>query len=815
MRIRRVTKRDGRSVPFDKVKIAAAVRRAQAAVGADDERAALDVADIVELALTRRYVGERTLVPSGGEAVPGIEEIQDLVEQALIELGHAAVAKAYILYRDRRARVRAALDSRSDAFRETTLRDSTLRDSTSTGTGGSPRPEDLASSDAPRTLRGPRVQVSGGFEAWKKSRITAALMDEADVPRDRAEDVASRVEERVFALGVKLLSTALIRELVDNELVELGLSAALRRQRPVGLPRHDLRRIVGPRENDRVTRERGDATSAGSGADVCDRVAGEILRRFALEDVLGATSAERHLSGEFFVEDLEHPHQALETSVPCDLLMRGEPTARSGFEMLEDVGDLLRGVSRGVVIEDPTSLCASLARVKGGALSSFLAGLGGVARAAGRRVDLSFSPATTRSTAAKLLGAGPAPASAVLARLCEDLGALEDEGRLRALPRVFLDAGEIVRLAQSSPALARVLDVHLSRGRVVPTWSSARARFAAPTLRRGPRERGVLHCGGAVAINLPRAARRAGPWREDALLENLAQTIESALDALHALREFQRQGPARANEMRGRTSYALVPVGLREALRWLADGELRAEQGARVLAFLVEATERFAAARNLSVTLAAVHGERAASRLCELDRDLFPLAQPLLFDDLRDAHGGAPAGASSSRRARGEPYGQGFELSAVDPGPASSAGVLGSGLAAVLSSLDCGALEPPSILRALSSGPASLAHPCLDALDKLERTRARLRAGAHALYALPRAGDDDSSPTQDGERGGVAESPDAHDLDEPGVPAACAADAGTLYPDEMAASAPLPSLSGHSTISTRHADRGETSRLES
>ena len=92
MRIRRVTKRDGRSVPFDKVKIAAAVRRAQAAVGADDERAALDVADIVELALTRRYVGERTLVPSGGEAVPGIEEIQDLVEQALIELGHAAVA---------------------------------------------------------------------------------------------------------------------------------------------------------------------------------------------------------------------------------------------------------------------------------------------------------------------------------------------------------------------------------------------------------------------------------------------------------------------------------------------------------------------------------------------------------------------------------------------------------------------------------------------------------------------------------------------------------------------------------------------------
>ena len=92
MKIRLVRKRDGREVPFDKHKIAAAVARAQSAVGDEDAQAAADVADIVELALARRYLGERTLVPSVSEALPGIEEIQDLVEQALIELGHAAVA---------------------------------------------------------------------------------------------------------------------------------------------------------------------------------------------------------------------------------------------------------------------------------------------------------------------------------------------------------------------------------------------------------------------------------------------------------------------------------------------------------------------------------------------------------------------------------------------------------------------------------------------------------------------------------------------------------------------------------------------------
>ena len=38
---------------------------------------------------------------------PTIEDIQDAVEKILIENGHAKVAKAYILYRDERARKRA------------------------------------------------------------------------------------------------------------------------------------------------------------------------------------------------------------------------------------------------------------------------------------------------------------------------------------------------------------------------------------------------------------------------------------------------------------------------------------------------------------------------------------------------------------------------------------------------------------------------------------------------------------------------------------------------------------------------------------
>lgn len=745
MKIRRIEKRDGRAVPFDKQKIAAAVARAQAAVGENDPQAANDVADIVEMALARRYLGERTLVPNQGETLPGIEEIQDLVERALVELGHAAVAKAYILYRDRRAQIRAALESRSDALR-------------------AEQASDVDPAKRSVGTRGPRVQVSGGLETWRKSRIVAALMDEADLPRTSAEEVAARVEERVFALGVARLSTALIRELVDNELVELGLSKALRRQRPVGLPRHDLRRIVGAR--------RGDPAQQGSvnSADVNDRVAAEILRRYALEDVLTERVAEQHLSGEIFVEDLERPHQALTSAIPCDLLVRGEPSARAAFEMLDDLGDLARSASQGIVLEDPLALGTLLSRsARGGGLGAFLAALSGLARASKKRIDLSFAPGQPRASSVSN-ARGPstnAPSNAAfLQRLVEELAALEDDGRVRAMPRVYLDSRDLLRLCDvASPSFLRNLDALLARGQVVPTWTSGRTRCVGPALRRNPRERGVLHCGGSVALNLPRAARRAGPWREDALLENLATQVESALDALACLREFQRADEARAFPMRGRVSYALAPVGLREALRWLGDGEIRPEQGTRVLAFLVEATSRFAAARGLVVALTPAFGERAAARFAELDPQLFHTAQPLLFE----------SALPSSAAQRGEPYSTGFELAPVDPGLASDGATLAPAEVALVEALDCGVLHPPSILRTTTARANATPHPALDTLEILERARTRQREGAPALYALPPA-------PKEFEIGDVSDAMPFDSNDDPNdlAPARTAA---SLYPD--------------------------------
>ena len=88
-----VQKRDGNVEAFDGERIVAAIAKAQEAIGEHDAAFAQQcAAHVIE------QLGPR----------PGVEEIQDVVECALVEAGRADLAKAYILYRQRRADVRRA-----------------------------------------------------------------------------------------------------------------------------------------------------------------------------------------------------------------------------------------------------------------------------------------------------------------------------------------------------------------------------------------------------------------------------------------------------------------------------------------------------------------------------------------------------------------------------------------------------------------------------------------------------------------------------------------------------------------------------------
>ncbi len=89
IKIAQIRKRDGRVVDFDQEKITKAVWAAAQAVGGRDRRLAQRLSNRVVAMLEEKFPRE----------IPGVEDVQDLVEKVLIEEGHARTAKAYILYR--------------------------------------------------------------------------------------------------------------------------------------------------------------------------------------------------------------------------------------------------------------------------------------------------------------------------------------------------------------------------------------------------------------------------------------------------------------------------------------------------------------------------------------------------------------------------------------------------------------------------------------------------------------------------------------------------------------------------------------------
>ena len=93
----RVTKRDGTIAEFDIAKISSAITKAFDAMGKQYHPS---VMDMLALRVTAEFE------PKIKDELVAVEDIQDCVEKVLSEAGYADVAKAYILYRKQREKVR-------------------------------------------------------------------------------------------------------------------------------------------------------------------------------------------------------------------------------------------------------------------------------------------------------------------------------------------------------------------------------------------------------------------------------------------------------------------------------------------------------------------------------------------------------------------------------------------------------------------------------------------------------------------------------------------------------------------------------------
>ncbi len=264
MIIEMVQKRDGRLVHFNESKIADAIFKAAEAVNGEDKSIAIELASAVTHFLQKKF----------GDKIPGIEDVQDIVEEILIKNGHAKTAKAYILYREKRASIRKSLRVRKQTTKNKNTTDAALMVD--------------------------QVSRDDSFP-WDKRKIAIALEKEADLSNEIAQEIASSVESRVFASGLNRISTSLIRELADNELFERGYNAKLEKQTALGMPKYDIEQLIYSKnkENSNIASNNPEAINLA--------VAENTLKQYALQEVFSKDVADAHITGMVHIHDLGYP----------------------------------------------------------------------------------------------------------------------------------------------------------------------------------------------------------------------------------------------------------------------------------------------------------------------------------------------------------------------------------------------------------------------------------------------------------------------------------------------------------------------------
>lgn len=163
------------------------------------------------------------------------------------------------------------------------------------------------------------VRTSGEEIArWNRQRIVDALVREADIDYELAEEISKEVEKQIFSSSIGILTTALIRELVNARLIERGLERERRLHGRLGFPLYDVRQLILHQN-----KENANIPHSPEGTNLL--FAEGIKREFSLYDVFTPDIGEAHAAGDMHIHGLgyiDRPYsccQSLEYLKMCGL----------------------------------------------------------------------------------------------------------------------------------------------------------------------------------------------------------------------------------------------------------------------------------------------------------------------------------------------------------------------------------------------------------------------------------------------------------------------------------------------------------------
>jgi ribonucleoside-triphosphate reductase len=132
---------------------------------------------------------------------------------------------------------------------------------------------------------------------WDKSKIVNSLILETNASPELAQELADRVEERIVNSRMNTVTTSIIRELVDLELLERGLGTMHKKHSHLGLPMYDVEQIITS-----ANKENSNTTHNPESINLT--LAEAILKEFALRNVFSDDIARAHMVGDIHLHDL-------------------------------------------------------------------------------------------------------------------------------------------------------------------------------------------------------------------------------------------------------------------------------------------------------------------------------------------------------------------------------------------------------------------------------------------------------------------------------------------------------------------------------
>jgi ribonucleoside-triphosphate reductase (formate) len=132
---------------------------------------------------------------------------------------------------------------------------------------------------------------------WDLEKIVSSLVLETGMARSLAEEISGAVEQTIVSSRMNTVTTSIIRELVDLELLKRGFNTLHKKHSQLGLPMYDVEQII-------LNANKENSNTTHNPESINLTLAEAILKDYAMRKVFSEDVSQAHMVGDIHLHDL-------------------------------------------------------------------------------------------------------------------------------------------------------------------------------------------------------------------------------------------------------------------------------------------------------------------------------------------------------------------------------------------------------------------------------------------------------------------------------------------------------------------------------